>query len=958
MPQIPNSSFLDFSAWNRTTTTDVPTAYGYADSDAYTVTGNTVTMTVGLTLERANDPSALLSADWADRQKSLALLNASGTLWNTFGADAGTYATVAESLKLQGITILGSDEGYVSSPESRTIWVQLDSSQFNQLFGTPLLGLRASDNTGDMPNVLYWDGNLSLSQPWASAISGLWVDYITSPNEMAMPGTNTPATPKDGAQVIGNYAATSAVLYPDAIAKLYNFPLTDSSAVTDPLALVEPLIGAALPAGSFQDLLNSYLAKFTNAQQAGYYVVGAPQQWLDGGTNSGERSLDVGVVAGINPGSQVGLYTGSSFADMSYYTAFQGAIWDLVNNPGVISSSYTDWMSNSPDSPFLAAYRELFVDAALRNIAAFTAAGDVGSSHRIANGLPNVLQDQTSLYGIMVGGTSLSTLGTALDDPTLSHLVSRAKNGNLDVLHTLVQAGLKDLPHDDETWAVLVETVWNRYKYDAGIDTLNPGFNSPVQAGGGGVDTTQPTPGYQTDYGLHPISAGPDGGTGRGVPDVSAASGGNLRYDLPSGDMTSHGGDIGTSAATPLWAALTLQIQTIFEDQGLPRPGYMNDLLYIAAVVAPASFNDITIGNNTSSYFGGGSTTSIIYNEDGSKSTSSITPTGYGYEAGQGYDYATGLGTPNGLLLARALTAIAHAQWSFDTPGVLAGNASTGWTGGVSESLIFQSTLSSESQVSIGIDGTTLSFDIHKAGAYAWSNQFAQQVLQPDFSSDLVTAFDQLSHGRALQANIDAGASLSVEIGGMAASAPQASLSNPYGFVTFGADAGEVQVARVVAVAQTVDAADDQTAVVRMRQNGTQSNAVLFYRVDDYAGTIDGLKPGDAGYEAAAHARAYQTTEGHTWVEGAGYGKYAQAEITGVNGGDLIAMELMSDKQVFSAFAQANETGADGLHVGHIWNYGLNTWGWEDQVGGGDLDYNDLVVQLDFTSATGHQWLV
>ena len=58
----------------------------------------------------------------------------------------------------------------------------------------------------------------------------------------------------------------------------------------------------------------------------------------------------------------------------------------------------------------------------------------------------------------------------------------------------------------------------------------------------------------------------------------------------------------------------------------------------------------------------------------------------------------------------------------------------------------------------------------------------------------------------------------------------------------------------------------------------------------------------------------------------------------------------------FSGFAQANET-VNGQHVGHLWNYGLNTWGWEDTPGGGDHDYNDLVVGLDFTSASGHGWL-
>ena len=33
-----------------------------------------------------------------------------------------------------------------------------------------------------------------------------------------------------------------------------------------------------------------------------------------------------------------------------------------------------------------------------------------------------------------------------------------------------------------------------------------------------------------------------------------------------------------------------------------------------------------------------------------------------------------------------------------------------------------------------------------------------------------------------------------------------------------------------------------------------------------------------------------------------------------------------------------------------------NTWGWEDTYGGG-RDYNDLIVQLDFTSAAGHGWI-
>ncbi|OYX09405.1 MAG: hypothetical protein B7Z15_14260, partial [Rhizobiales bacterium 32-66-8] len=141
------------------------------------------------------------------------------------------------------------------------------------------------------------------------------------------------------------------------------------------------------------------------------------------------------------------------------------------------------------------------------------------------------------------------------------------------------------------------------------------------------------------------------------------------------------------------------------------------------------------------------------------------------------------------------------------------------------------------------------------------------------------------------------------------------------------------------------------------RQNGMNEVAVLFYEVDDFSGTINGLTPDDAGYAAAVAARAYQTSDGSTSLAGAGYGGYSQGEISGVDAGDLIAMRLTSNANTFYAFASANES-VNGQDVAHLWSYGLNTFGWEDLYGGGDTDYNDLIVQLDFTSTAGSQWLV
>jgi hypothetical protein len=142
---------------------------------------------------------------------------------------------------------------------------------------------------------------------------------------------------------------------------------------------------------------------------------------------------------------------------------------------------------------------------------------------------------------------------------------------------------------------------------------------------------------------------------------------------------------------------------------------------------------------------------------------------------------------------------------------------------------------------------------------------------------------------------------------------------------------------------------------VRVRQNGQDQLAVSFYKVDDFSGKIGNLNPGDAGYAAAAAAHAYGLQSGGSLLLGPGYGFFEKTAITNVNAGDLIAMTLTnrSTGDVWYAFTQANSDGR-----GHIVNYGHNTWGWEDTRGGGDHDFNDLVVQLDFTSSSGHGWLM
>ena len=198
-----------------------------------------------------------------------------------------------------------------------------------------------------------------------------------------------------------------------------------------------------------------------------------------------------------------------------------------------------------------------------------------------------------------------------------------------------------------------------------------------------------------------------------------------------------------------------------------------------------------------------------------------------------------------------------------------------------------------------------------------------------------------------------------MSVDGASARAIQGLLTSDFGFADFMTDTAAVRVARPVAVAETAGGASDVTAIVRLRQNGENNLQLSFYKVDDLAGTVDGKRPGEMGYEAAAAARAYQLTTGGTSINGPGYGNYGQ---TGILQGRCRRHHRHEagehhHRRPLLGLRQCQRAGGRPP-VGHLWNYGLNTWGWEDQHGGGDHDYNDLLVQLDFTSGAGHGWLV
>ena len=200
--------------------------------------------------------------------------------------------------------------------------------------------------------------------------------------------------------------------------------------------------------------------------------------------------------------------------------------------------------------------------------------------------------------------------------------------------------------------------------------------------------------------------------------------------------------------------------------------------------------------------------------------------------------------------------------------------AGAAWTSGADQSLMFQ-TMSAFWRPQWASTIGTAALGCLEPGRpvpYTWTSRLAQQVLQSDFDPQLVRLFDKQGHGWVGQSVVEAGEQLSVSINAASTVALQATMTSPFDFADFTSANGAVRVARPVAVAETAGAADDTVAVVRVRQNGEDSLSLTFYRVDDLTGTIDGLRAGEAGYAAAAQARAYQLTTGGTALAGPGYG--------------------------------------------------------------------------------------
>jgi subtilase family serine protease len=138
--------------------------------------------------------------------------------------------------------------------------------------------------------------------------------------------------------------------------------------------------------------------------------------------------------------------------------------------------------------------------------------------------------------------------------------------------------------------------------------------------GGGGASLFYPLPTYQ-------VSTAQAAGRGlRQVPDVSANADPSTGFHIVFGGQDGQAG--GTSAATPLWAATVALINQDLKKKGLREAGFANPALYWmgqnSSSLPTKPFHDVIAGNNLA------------------------------YDAGTGWDFATGWGSMDGAALDAA----------------------------------------------------------------------------------------------------------------------------------------------------------------------------------------------------------------------------------------------------------------------------------------------------------------
>ena len=561
-----------------------------------------------------------------------------------FGSSPAAIATLRSWLHGHGLTVGPTTGDGLLLPATGSV------AAIEQAFRTPIRLARLAD--GRIAHANSRPARVpAAAAPWVVAVLGL--DNLVLPSaylhgsgarqlaaarqRASRPAAGPAATPRACAAA----RATPATFTADELARAYGFEDLYRRG----------LLGHGVTVGLFE--LADYASSDVTAYTRCYGIRPVIRRVrIDGGTTvraSGqgveEITSDIETVAGMAPRARILVYEAppSSLATLldNYGALLQ------QDRAQVISSSY-----GYCEPVLLAGHRGLidaeagiFAGMALQGQSMLAASGDAGSEAC----LPFLQNLHGRAYRLAVG------------DPASQPYVTGVGGT------AIVRYGVPP-----------VQTAWNQ----TGRSGLGTGFRAPFNgrggrpatypgnlAGSGGISQVWRMPRWQRGFDASGNSSGLPcgavlGGTCREVPDVSALAAGDARA-TPGYAIYGTAGPFrgagwvsvgGTSLASPLWAAFAaLADQQVFPH----RLGLLSPALYQIDRSDPGAFTDVRAGNNNYLARGGfpANDSCRDRNRDRNRDQDRDRHRGPCYQAGAGYDMATGLGSPRAGRLADDLAA-------------------------------------------------------------------------------------------------------------------------------------------------------------------------------------------------------------------------------------------------------------------------------------------------------------
>jgi len=317
---------------------------------------------------------------------------------------------------------------------------------------------------------------------------------------------------------------------------------------------------------------------------------------------AGETTLDVEWAHSMAPGASI-LLVETPVSETEGVHGFPQIVKAenyVVNHhlAQVISQSFGATEGTFPSANSIYGLRSAYLNAFRHHVTVLAATGDAGAT------------DYSN-----VAGTLLFT-HPSVDWPSSDPLVTAVGGTQLALLPGSGQRAAPD-------------RVWND-TYNYALQNAFTGSPGPsALATGGGKSAVFPRPAYQD-------SVASVTGDQRGVPDISmsgACSGLVVTYQSTPGQPAGWYLVCGTSEATPLFAGIV----ALADQQAGRSLGLINPALYLMSAEHAPGLVDVTQGNNTVSFF----QPNLV--------------TVKGYQAGPGYDLASGVGTVNAALFVPEL---------------------------------------------------------------------------------------------------------------------------------------------------------------------------------------------------------------------------------------------------------------------------------------------------------------